>query len=158
MAKRPANYKNVIAQNRRAKFDYFLEEILEAGIVLTGTEVKSLRNNSVSISEAHATVDEGEIYLVNANIPEYEQANRFNHVPRRPRKLLLRKKEVKRLIGLIQKKGLTLIPVSIYFNHKNMAKLELAVARGKKQHDKRESIKQADWDRKKARVLKGSAD
>lgn len=155
MARRPANYKKVIAQNRRAKFDYFLEETMEVGIVLTGTEVKSLRNNSVSISESHAAVDGGEIYLMNANIPEYEQANRFNHVPRRPRKLLLKKREVKKLIGLVQKKGLTLVPVSMYFNHKNIAKLELAVAKGKKQHDKRESIKQEDWKRRKARVLKG---
>ncbi len=155
MAKHPVGYKKNIAQNRRARYDYFLDEILEAGIVLTGTEVKSLRNNDVSIAEAHALVDNGEIFLVNANIPEYDKANQFNHYPRRPRKLLLHKKDVKRLIGFVQRKGCTLVPVSMYFNHKNIAKVELAVARGKKAHDKRESIKQAEWNRQKARVLKG---
>ncbi len=155
MSHRPVGYKKNIAQNRKARYDYFLDEILEAGIVLTGTEVKSLRNNEVSIAEAHALVDNGEIFLVNANIPEYDKANQFNHYPRRPRKLLLRKKDIKKLIGLVQRKGCTLVPVSMYFNHKNIAKVELAVARGKKEHDKRESIKQADWKRQKARVLKG---
>lgn len=155
MAHRPSNYKKNIAQNRRARYDYFLDEVMEAGIVLTGTEVKSLRNNEASIAESHAVVDGDEIYLVNANIPEYDKANRFNHYPRRPRKLLLRKKVIRRLIGLVQRKGCTLVPVSMYFNYKNIAKVELAVARGKKEHDKRETIKQADWKRQKARVLKG---
>jgi SsrA-binding protein len=156
--RKPLDYKKNIAQNRRARYDYFIDEVLEVGIVLTGTEVKSLRKNEVSISESHAMVDNGEIFLVNANIPEYDKANQFNHYPRRPRKLLLRKKDIKKLIGLVQRKGCTLVPVSMYFNYKNLAKVELGVARGKKEHDKRETIKQADWQRQKARVLKGSTD
>jgi len=155
MSKKPPVYQKNIAKNRRASYDYFLDEILEAGIVLTGTEVKSLRNNEASINEAHAAVQGDEIFLINANIPEYLQANRFNHFPRRPRKLLLKKKELKKLIGMVQRKGCTLVPVSMYFNKYNIAKVELAVARGKKAHDKRESIKEADWDRRKTRVLKG---
>ncbi|WP_339041906.1 SsrA-binding protein SmpB [Candidatus Lariskella endosymbiont of Hedychridium roseum] len=145
------NIRKLIAQNKRARYDYFIEQTMEAGIVLTGTEVKSLRNGKVSISESHATQMGGEIYLLNAHIPEYTEGNRFNHYPLRPRKLLLHASEIKKFIGLIKKKGVTLVPLNIYFNHRNRAKVSLGVAVGKKQHDKRETIKQRDWEREKAR-------
>jgi len=144
----------LIAENRRARFDYFLEQTFEAGLVLTGSEVKSLRNGRANIAESYAAVEGDEIVLVNADIPPYVQANRFNHEPRRPRKLLLHRKEIARLIGAIQREGRTLIPTKLYWNEKGMAKLELALAKGKKAHDKREAVAERDWQRDKARLMK----
>jgi SsrA-binding protein len=146
--------KRLVAQNRKARFDYHLEEIIEAGIVLVGSEVKSLRQSQASIVEAHATEHNGEIYLMNCYIPEYTQANRQNHDPRRPRKLLLHKREAKKMIGKLKLKGLTLVALSIYFNQKNKAKVEIALAKGKKLFDKRQSEKKQDWEREKARVVR----
>ncbi len=143
-----------IAENRRARFDYFLEQTFEAGLALTGSEVKSLRNGRANIAESYAAVEGDEIVLVNADIPPYAQANRFNHEPRRPRKLLLHRKEINRLIGAVQRDGRTIVPTKLYWNDKGMAKLELAVAKGKKAHDKRETAAERDWQRDKARLLK----
>ena len=144
----------VVAENRKARFNYAIEDTLEAGIALTGTEVKSIRNGKTTISESYADPKGGEIWLVNANIPEYLQANRFNHEPRRPRKLLLHKKQINRLIGAVEREGMTLIPLKLYFNERGRAKLQLALAKGKKLHDKRETEKQRDWNREKQRLLK----
>jgi SsrA-binding protein len=143
-----------IAENRRARFDYFLEQTFEAGLALTGSEVKSLRNGRANIAESYAAVEGDEIVLVNADIPPYAQANRFNHEPRRPRKLLLHRKEINRLIGAVQRDGRTIVPTRLYWNDKGMAKLELAVAKGKKAHDKRETVAERDWQRDKARLMK----
>jgi SsrA-binding protein len=144
----------LIAENRRARFDYFLEQTFEAGLTLTGSEVKSLRNGRANIAESYAAVEGDEIVLVNADIPPYAQANRFNHEPRRPRKLLLHRKEIDRLIGAVQREGRTIIPTKLYWNDKGMAKLELALAKGKKLHDKRETEAARDWQRDKARLMK----
>lgn len=154
-SKEKNNCQRTVAINRKAKFEYQIMEVFEAGIALRGTEVKSLRHNEVNLADSYADEKDGEIYLLNAYIPEFREANRFNHLTRRERKLLLRAREIKKLIGQIRTKGLTLVPLSIYFNKKNLAKVELALCRGKKDHDKRESIKQRDWERQKARVLKG---
>ena len=143
-----------IAENRRARFDYFIEDRIEAGLQLTGTEVKSLRNGRANIAESYAAVNGNEIELVNADIPPYGQANRFNHEPRRPRKLLLHRKQIDRLIGAVQREGRTLIPLRLYFNEKGIAKLELALATGKKNHDKREASAERDWQRDKARLMR----
>ncbi|MCA3714106.1 MAG: SsrA-binding protein SmpB [Phenylobacterium sp.] len=144
----------LIAENRRARFDYFLEETFEAGLALTGTEVKSLRNGRANIAESYAAVEGRDIYLINADIPPYSQANRFNHEPRRHRKLLLHRKQLDRLIGAVQREGRTLIPTRLYWNDKGLAKLELALAKGKKLHDKRETTAERDWQRDKARLLR----
>jgi SsrA-binding protein len=144
----------LIAENRRARFDYFLEDSVEAGLALTGTEVKSLRNGRANIAESYADVKNGEIILVNADIPPYAQGNRFNHEPRRPRKLLLHRKQIEKLIGAVQREGRTLIPVKLYWNDKGLAKLELALAKGKKLHDKREVAAERDWQRDKARLMR----
>jgi SsrA-binding protein len=144
----------LIAENRRARFDYFLEETFEAGLALTGTEVKSLRNGRANIAESYAAVEGQDIYLINADIPPYSQANRFNHEPRRHRKLLLHRKQLDRLIGAVQREGRTLIPTKLYWNDKGLAKLELALAKGKKLHDKRETSAERDWQRDKARLLR----
>ena len=144
----------LIAENRRARFDYFLEETFEAGLALTGTEVKSLRNGRANIAESYAAVEGQDLYLINADIPPYSQANRFNHEPRRHRKLLLHRKQLDRLIGAVQREGRTLIPTRLYWNDKGLAKLELALAKGKKLHDKREASAERDWQRDKARLLK----
>ncbi|WP_374570800.1 SsrA-binding protein SmpB [Phenylobacterium sp.] len=144
----------VIAENRRARFDYFLEDSFEAGLALTGTEVKSLRNGRANIAESYASVEGDEIMLINADIPPYAQANRFNHDPRRPRKLLLHRKQINRLIGAVQREGRTLVPVKLYWNDKGIAKLEVALAKGKKAHDKREATAERDWQRDKARLLR----
>jgi len=148
------NGKQVVAQNRRAQHDYFIEERVEAGIVLTGTEVKSLRQGRCSVSEAYAQEQGGELYLLNAHIPPYEAANRFNHEPRRRRKLLVHRRERARLIGQVQRGGYTLVPLSIYFNPRGIAKVELGLAHGKRQIDKRETEKKRDWQRQKARLLR----
>jgi len=146
--------RKLIAENRRARYDYFLEDSFEAGIALTGTEVKSLRNGRANIAESYADVAGRDIMLVNADIPPYTQANRFNHEPRRPRKLLLHRKQIDKLIGAIQREGRTLIPVKLYWNDKGLAKLELALAKGKKAHDKREAVAERDWQRDKARLMR----
>lgn len=145
---------NLIAENRRARFDYFLEQTYEAGLSLTGSEVKSLRNGRANIAESYAAVEGDQIVLVNADIPPYAQANRFNHEPRRPRKLLLHRKEIERLIGAVQREGRTLVPTKLYWNDKGLAKLEIALAKGKKTHDKREAEAERDWKRDKARLMK----
>ena len=146
--------RKLIAENRRARFDYFLEESFEAGLALTGTEVKSLRGGRANIAESYAAVEGRELMLVNADIPPYKQANRFNHEPRRPRKLLMRRRQIDKLIGAVQREGRTLIPVKLYFNERGLAKLEVALAKGKKAHDKREASAERDWQRDKARLLR----
>ena len=146
--------KKTVAENRRARFEYFIEDVFEAGIALSGTEVKSLRFGEGSIAESYAYVNDGEAWLVNANIPEFSHGNRFNHEPKRPRKLLLHQREIEKMIGAVERKGMTLIPLSIYFNGKGRAKVELALARGKQTHDKRASIKERDWKRDKARLMR----
>jgi SsrA-binding protein len=144
----------VIADNRKARFHYEIGETLEAGIALSGTEVKSLRNGKANIGESFAGPREGEIWLYNANIPEYLQASRFNHAPKRPRKLLLHKRQIDKLIGAVEREGMTIVPLKLYFNDKGRAKVELALARGKKLHDKRETEKQRSWDRERGRLLR----
>lgn len=150
----PFDKKQVVAENRRARFDYFVEERFETGIVLTGTEVKSLRHGEGSIAEAYAAVEGEELWLINSHIPEYSHGNRLNHQPRRQRKLLLKGREIAKLQGAVTRQGLTLVPLSIYFNSNGRAKVELALARGKKVHDKRETIKERDWKRDQARLLR----
>lgn len=152
MTEAPA--RKLIAENRRARFDYLLEDSVEAGLALTGTEVKSLRTGRANIAESYAAVEGDQIMLVNADIPPYGHANRFNHEPRRPRKLLLHRRQIDKLIGAVQREGRTLIPVRLYFNERGLAKLELALAKGKKVHDKRETAAERDWQRDKARLLR----
>jgi len=152
----PFDKQKVVAENRRARFDYFVEERLEAGIQLTGTEVKSLRQGEGSIAESYATADGDEIWLINSHIPEYSHGNRLNHEPRRPRKLLLKNREIAKLHGAVTRQGLTLVPLSMYFNASGRAKIELALARGKKVHDKRETMKERDWKREQQRLLKSN--
>jgi SsrA-binding protein len=144
-----------IAENRRARFDYFIEDVVEAGIMLTGTEVKSLRGGRANIAESYAAVEGNEIVLINADIPPYAGGNRFNHEPRRHRKLLLHRKQIGKLIGAVQREGRTLIPTKLYWNEKGIAKLEIGLAKGKKLHDKRETVAERDWQRDKARLMKG---
>jgi SsrA-binding protein len=144
----------LIAENRRARFDYFLEQTFEAGLALTGSEVKSLRNGRANIAESYAAVEGDEVVLINADIPPYAQAGRFNHEPRRPRKLLLHRKQLDKLIGAVQREGRTIIPIKLYWNDKGIAKLEVALAKGKKAHDKREAVAERDWQRDKARLLR----
>ena len=153
----PFDKQKVVAENRRARFDYFVEDRIEAGIALTGTEVKALRQGEGSIAESYATVDGDEIWLINSHIPEYSHGNRLNHQPRRQRKLLLSKREIGKLQGAVTRQGLTLVPLSIYFNGRGKAKVELALARGKKAHDKRETIKERDWKREQQRLLRRRA-
>jgi len=150
----PFDKQKVVAENRRARFDYFVEDRFEAGIALTGTEVKALRQGEGSIAESYANADGEEIWLINSHIPEYSHGNRQNHEPRRPRKLLLKSREISRLLGAVQRQGLTLVPLSIYFNGNGKAKVELALARGKKVHDKRETVKERDWKREQQRLLR----
>lgn len=148
------NKVKVVAANRQARYDYFLDEFFEAGIALTGTEVKSLRFGEGSIAESYAEVKDNQIWLVNANIPEFSHGNRFNHEPKRPRKLLLHEREINKLRVGVSREGMTLIPLAIYFNGRGRAKVELALARGKKTHDKRATIKERDWKRDQARVMR----
>jgi SsrA-binding protein len=143
-----------VAENRRARFEYFFEDMFEAGIMLQGTEVKGLRAGQASIAEAYAEVRNNEVWLVNANIPEYGHGNRNNHEPKRPRKLLLREREIEKMHGGVAREGMTLIPVSIYFNERGRAKIELALAKGKKLHDKRATMKERDWKRDAARIMR----
>lgn len=143
-----------VADNRRARFDYHIEDTFEAGLALQGTEVKALRAGEATIAESYAEVRAGEVWLVNSNIPEYSHGNRLNHEPRRPRKLLLHEREIKKMFGAVERKGMTLVPLSIYFNATGRAKVELALAKGKQAHDKRASIKDRDWKRDKARLMR----
>ncbi|HYD24170.1 MAG TPA: SsrA-binding protein SmpB [Croceibacterium sp.] len=153
---KPSTFDKVktVAENRRARFEYFIEDKFEAGIALSGTEVKSLRTGEGSIAEAYAEVRDGQAWLVNANIPEFSHGNRFNHEPKRPRKLLLHQREIERMIGAVERKGMTMVPLSIYFNARGRAKVELALAKGKQTHDKRQTIKDRDWKRDQARLLR----
>ncbi len=143
-----------IALNRKARFEFSVEEEIEAGIVLTGTEVKSLRAHKAQITDAYAGEKNGEIWLFNAYIAEYAGGNRFNHETNRPRKLLLHKKQIRKLLGKLKVKGVTLVPLSLYFNSRGLAKIKLALAMGKKQYEKRDTIKQRDWQRDKARIMR----
>jgi SsrA-binding protein len=144
----------IIADNRKARFAYAIGDTLEAGIALVGSEVKSLRNGKSTISESYAQAKDGELFLVNAYIPEYTQASRFNHEPKRVRKLLVHKREAAKLAAAIQREGMTLVPLKMYFNAKGRAKVQLGIAKGKKLHDKRETEKQRDWQRDKARLMR----
>lgn len=146
--------RRVIADNRKARFNYEILSTVEAGISLTGSEVKSLRTGKASLGEAYAAEEKGELYLINAHIPEYTAANRLNHHPKRQRKLLLHKREIERLTHASQAEGMTLVPLKLYFNDRGMAKLELALAKGKRVHDKRRAIKERDWQRDKARLMR----
>jgi len=151
---RDADAVRVAAQNRKARHNYSIEDSLEVGIVLQGSEVKSLREGRATISESYATEQNGELYLVNGYIPEYKQAGQFNHEPRRPRKLLLHRRQLNRMLGAIQREGMTLVPLKLYFNDRGRAKLELGLAKGKRNYDKREAEKKKDWDRQKARLIR----
>jgi SsrA-binding protein len=146
--------QKTVAENRRARFDYAVEDKFEAGIALQGTEVKALRAGEASIGESYAEVRGGEVWLVNANIPEFSHGNRNNHEPKRPRKLLLKAREIDRLTGAVERKGMTLVPLSVYFNGKGRAKVELALAKGRQAQDKREYLKDRDWQRDKARIMR----
>ncbi len=146
--------RKLIAENRRARFDYFLEDSIEAGMVLTGSEVKSLRLGRANIAESYATVEGNEMVLINAYIPEYPGANRFNHEPRRIRKLLLHRKQINKLMAAVQREGRTIVPVKMFFDEKGRAKLELSLAKGKKLHDKRASEADKDWKRDQARLMR----
>jgi len=144
----------LIAENRRARYDYFIEEVFEAGLMLTGSEVKSLREGRANIAESYASAEGETIVLINSDIPPFKHGNRFNHEPRRPRPLLLHKKEIGKLMGAVRRDGQTLIPLRLYFNERGLAKLELGIAKGKKLHDKREAAADRDWARDKARLLR----
>ena len=146
--------RKVVALNKRARFDYYIEETLEAGIILQGSEVKSLRQGQGSITESYATEEEGALYLVNSFVPEYNEASRFNHNPKRRRKLLVHKRELNRIWIAIRRKGMTLVPLSLYFNERGIAKLELGLASGKKKADKRTVEKERDWQREKGRLMR----
>jgi SsrA-binding protein len=154
MAKKAKAPNRDAAVNRRARFNFEIGQTYEAGIALTGTEVKSLREGRSNIADAYAGERGGELWLYNAYIPEYLQANRFNHETRRPRKLLLHKREISRMVGAVDREGMTVVPLKIYFNDRGRAKVELAIARGKKLHDKRETEKNRDWNREKGRLLR----
>ncbi len=154
MAKKADPEKKIVADNRKARYSYAIEDTIEAGIMLLGSEVKSLRGGRSTIAESYAYAKDGELFLVNAYIPEYTMASRFNHEPRRQRKLLVHKNQANKLAAAIQREGMTLIPLRLYFNPKGIAKIELGVAKGKKLHDKRETEKQRDWQRDKARLMR----
>lgn len=144
----------VIADNRRARFDYEILETFEAGIELKGSEVKSLRSGRTNLAEAYAAMKSGELYLMNSNIPEYRQANRFNHEPKRPRKLLLHSREINKLANGVLREGLTIVPLKMFFNGRGRCKVDIALAKGKKLHDKRDAIKERSWDRERARLMR----
>ena len=154
MAKTDVAAHRLAAQNRRARYNYAIEDTVEAGIVLTGSEVKALREGRANIAESYAKADNGEIWLINAHIPEYKQAGQFNHEPRRPRKLLLKRRELDKLVEASEREGMTLVPLRLYFNSRGIAKLELGLGKGKKHFDKRETEKQRDWQRQKARLVR----
>jgi SsrA-binding protein len=154
MAEKKQRPQKVVADNRRARFNYEIGEVFEAGIALMGSEVKSLRQGRATIAEAYADTRDGELWLVNANIPEYLQASRFNHEPKRRRKLLLHRGQIDKLANGVEREGMTIVPLKMYFNEKGRAKVEVALGRGKKLHDKRETEKKRDWDREKGRLLR----
>ena len=153
MAEQEKNYK-VVSENRRARYNYEIGEVFEAGLMLSGTEVKALRTGKATIAESYASAEKGELFLINANIPEYLQANRFNHEPRRPRKLLMKAREITKLAIGVEREGMSIVPLKVYFNARGMAKLQLALAKGKKLHDKRETEKLRDWNREKSRLMR----
>ena len=144
----------LVAENRRSRFDYVVEDTVEAGLMLVGSEVKSLREGKANIAESYASVEQGELWLINADIPTYAGANRFNHEPRRKRKLLVSRRELSRLSQSVERAGRTIVPLKLYFNERGIAKLLIGVATGKKTHDKRETEQKRDWQRQKARLLK----
>ncbi|MBC7496607.1 MAG: SsrA-binding protein SmpB [Sphingomonadaceae bacterium] len=144
----------IVAENRRARYEYFIDDVVEAGIALAGTEVKALRQGEGSIAEAYAELKDGQMWLVNANIPEFSHGNRHNHEPKRPRKLLLHARQISKMNGAVTRQGMTLIPLMIYFNDRGRAKVELALAKGKKLHDKRDTEKARDWKRDAARIMR----
>lgn len=146
--------KRTVAQNRKARFNYAIEDSFEAGIVLVGSEVKSLRNGKANIGDAYADIEDGEVKLRQMHISEYSGANRFNHYPTRERKLLLHKSQIRKLLGKLKTKGMTLVPLSVYFNERNMVKVQIALATGKKNYDKRQDIKNREWNIQKSRILK----
>jgi SsrA-binding protein len=154
MAANPERRFKAVAENRKARFNYEIGETYEAGIVLTGSEVKSLRAGKATIAESYADARDGEIWLINANIPEYLQAHRANHPPKRPRKLLLHQRQINKLAGAVDREGMTIVPLKIYFNDKGRAKIEIALAKGKKLHDKRETLKKRSWDRERGRLMR----
>src|ERR1700758_5305820 len=154
MAAKPPRQLRVVADNRKARFNYEIGEVFEAGIALTGSEVKSLRQGRATIAESYADTRGGEVWLGNANTPEYVQAGRFNHAPKRPRKLLLHRRQIDKLAGGVERDGMTIVPLKMYFNEKGRAKIELALARGKKLHDKRETEKKRSWEREKGRLMR----
>ena len=146
--------KKIVAENRKARYNYAIEDKFEAGLMLTGTEVKSLRNGKANIAESYVSFEDDELWLINCHVPEYLQANRFNHEPRRRRKLLMSKREIIRLSQAIARDGMTVVPLKLYFNNRGIAKLEIALAKGKKNHDKRETEKKRDWNREKSRLMR----
>ena len=154
MAQKQERPQKLIAHNRKARFNYEIGEVFEAGIALTGTEVKSLRNGRATIAESYADARDGEIWLVNANIPEYLQASRFNHASKRPRKLLLHKRHIHKLAAAVEREGMKLVPLRLFFNDKGRAKIDIALGRGKKLHDKRETEKKRSWDRERGRLMR----
>jgi SsrA-binding protein len=152
-AKEPPNFK-IVADNRKARFNFEIGEVFEAGLVLTGTEVKSMRTGKAMIAESYVSPENGEIFLINSDVPEYLQANRFNHDRRRPRKLLLKKKQMAKLTIAVEREGMAIVPLKLFFNAQGRAKIEIALAKGKKLHDKRDTIKERDWNREKGRLLR----
>jgi SsrA-binding protein len=151
---RPEQARKLIADNKRARFDYYVEDTYEAGLVLTGTEVKSLRLGRANIAESYASPENGEVWLINSYIPEYGPASRFNHEPRRKRKLLLKEREINKLFGAVDREGRTVVPLKLFFNERGMVKLEIGLAKGKKDHDKRDSTKEREWKREQGRLLR----
>lgn len=154
MAAKPERRFKVVADNRKARFNYELGETYEAGIQLTGSEVKSLRAGKATIGESYGDARGGEIWLINSNIPEYLQAHRQNHAPKRPRKLLLHKNQVNKLAGAVEREGMTIVPLKLYFNERGRAKVEIALGKGKKLHDKRETLKKRSWERERGRLMR----
>ena len=154
MAEKKERQLKIVEDNRKARFNYEIGDIVEAGIALTGTEVKSLRNGRATIAESYADAKDGEIWLINANIPEYLQASRFNHAPKRPRKLLLHKRQIHKFVVAVEREGMTIVPLRLFFNEKGRAKIDIALGRGKKLHDKRETEKKRSWDRERSRLMR----
>jgi SsrA-binding protein len=154
MAANTAPRFKAVAENRKARFNYEIGEVVEAGIVLTGSEVKSLRLGKATIGESYADARDGAIWLINSNIPEYLQAHRYNHAPKRPRKLLLHQRQINRFAAAIEREGMTLVPLKLYFNAQGRAKVEIALGKGKKMHDKRDTLKKRSWDRERGRLMR----
>ena len=154
MAEKPERRFKAVAENRKARFNYEIGEVIEAGIVLTGSEVKSLRAGKATIAESYADARDGEIWLINSNIPEYRQAHRYNHLPKRPRKLLLHQRQINKLAGAVEREGMTIVPLRLYFNERGRAKIAIALGKGKKLHDKRETEKKRSWERERGRLMR----